>query len=223
MTTDVATLQERKSLRELLRDVGGAPEARAVVLVGSWARDQAMTSPLSDIDVLLLGEGIRPKRSPKIQYLHVSEDDLRARALAGDDFVQWALRYGVPLKGRNLWSSLARELLPQAPWPDPARKLAQAKKRLVAATDLLEMGDLDAAQEELRFAASHLARAKLIGEHVFPLSRPELPEQLQRVGEERLGSILRLLESLAGLPRRQLRDVRNHLEDQLNLASNPAG
>ena len=60
------------------------------------------------------------------------------------------------------------------------------------ASGLLDVGDLDAASEELLFAASHVARATLLRDGVFPLSRPELPSQLDTVDS----SLGRLLEAL---------------------------
>lgn len=52
------------------------------------------------------------------------------------------------------------------------------------------MGDLDAADEEARFALSHLARAILLAAGVFPLSRPELAAQLEEIGETDLARLL---------------------------------
>ena len=45
--------------------------------------------------------------------------------------------------------------------------------------DLLDVGDVDAASEEMMFAASHVARAVLLQHGRFPLSRMELPSQLE--------------------------------------------
>jgi hypothetical protein len=118
----------------------------------------------------------------------VSLDELRSRVAKGDDFLQWALRYGTALKGRKLWESLREELLQHAPWPDPEVKLRHAARRYRVARALFDMGDLDAAQEEARFALSHLARARLFTDHDFPLSRPELPDQLRRTGDRDLAS-----------------------------------
>jgi hypothetical protein len=110
--------------------------------------------------------------------------------MAGDDFPHWALRFGVPLSGRKAWESLRKELLPKAPWPDPERKLQQAKRKWNAAETLLAMGDVPAAEEEIRFALSHLARAELLARQVFPLSRPELSSQLEAVGNRDLARIV---------------------------------
>ena len=60
------------------------------------------------------------------------------------------------------------------------------------ALDLLAVGDVEAASEELMFAVTHVARAILLKEGVFPLSRPELPAQLRDSEPD----IARLLEDL---------------------------
>jgi predicted nucleotidyltransferase len=173
------TLAERKYLRGLLTAM---PRGQPVVLIGSWARGTAV-SPWSDIDVLVVGEGEPALAPSRLQVMLMSSAEFRRRLEAGDDFPQWALRFGVPLSGRKAWESLRRELLPEAPWPDSERKLRQARRRWDAAEALLAMGDVPAAEEEVRFAVSHIARAELLSQQVFPLSRPELSSQLEAMGK----------------------------------------
>jgi hypothetical protein len=57
------------------------------------------------------------------------------------------------------------------------------------------MGDADSARYELRFAFSLIARAVLLQARVFPLSRPELPEQLENLGRTEMARTLRRLGS----------------------------
>jgi hypothetical protein len=180
------TLSERKYLRGLL---GVLPRGQPVVLIGSWARGTAV-SPRSDIDVLVVGEGKFALAPPRLQVMLMSPVEFQRRLMAGDDFPQWALRFGTPLSGRRVWESMRRKLLPEAPWPDPERKLQQAKRKRDAAEALLAMGDVPAAEEEVRFALSHLARAELLLRHVFPLSRPELSSQLEAIGNWDLASMM---------------------------------
>jgi hypothetical protein len=61
------------------------------------------------------------------------------------------------------------------------------------------MGDLPAAEEEIRFALSHLARAELLGKGVFPLSRQELPAQLQEAGQPRLAQMMKQANSVTSM------------------------
>jgi len=180
---------ERRFLRRLLAGNGSESPA-AVVLIGSFARGSS-ASQNSDVDLLVIG-GERPTHTPaRFQIMRLTADELRDRVSAGDDLAQWALRFGVPISGRHLWSRLRDQLLPDAPWPDWRRKLDQARGRAHEATVLLDMGDLDAAQEQILFALSHLARAELLRRHVFPLARPEIPSQLEARGDPSLADLMR--------------------------------
>lgn len=189
MTTlrDVTTtLAERKYLRGLAH----ADLTRPVVVIGSYAR-RTRSSPSSDIDLLVLDTSTEAPRLPNVQVVTIAPDDFRRRAATGDEFALWALRYGVPLSGGREWSDLRTEMLASAPWPRSRPSHERAFKRLRAAEALLSMGDLPAAEEETLFALSHVARAELLDADVFPLSRPELPDQLASVGKEELAAALR--------------------------------
>jgi HEPN domain-containing protein len=217
----VASLLDRKRLRALLGAQGG-PSPEAVVLIGSWARGAAV-GPMSDVDLLVLADNGTPniRASSGIQLLCLSMDELRRRLVEGDDLAQWALRYGLPLRGRTSWSRLREELLPSAPWPDSRRKWLMAKDRLRAASDLLAMGDHDAAQQEARFAASHAARAELLAKRAFPLSRPELPGQLRAIGDEALAAILDRLALAEDIPQKDLQSMVDALQERASIGTDP--
>jgi predicted nucleotidyltransferase len=212
------TLAERKYLRGL---VGTMPRGQPVVLVGSRARGTAV-SPGSDIDVLVVGEGEPTLAPSRLQVMLMSSAELRRRLMAGDDFPHWALRFGVPLSGRKAWESLRRELLPKAPWPDPERKLQQARRKWDAAAALLAMGDVPAAEEEVRFALSHLARAELLSRQVFPLSRPELSSQLEAVGSPDLASMMARSNSPQPMSEEEVRDALAFVRDRLKAKPRPS-
>ncbi|HYV02729.1 MAG TPA: hypothetical protein VEM93_10420 [Actinomycetota bacterium] len=205
MTATAEGLTWRKYLKELLTPDG--PRAPlAVVLVGSYATGGPI-GPLSDLDVLVL-EGDVPSRPPaSVQVIPVRIDELRERVSRGDDFAQWALRFGRPLRGRSIWSELRDEILPSAPWPSSARKLEQASRRLRAAADLLEMGDVDAAQDEARYGLSHVARGLLLSREVFPRSRPELAAQLRAAGLDEVARALEAVYTVDPIDEVRLRDV----------------
>jgi hypothetical protein len=63
-------------------------------------------------------------------------------------------------------------------WPDPERKLRQARQTLSFAERLIASGDHAAALEYVRGALSLTARWWLLAHDVFPLARAELPAQL---------------------------------------------
>jgi predicted nucleotidyltransferase len=160
-----------------------------LVLLGSYAR-RTSTSNVSDVDVLVL-DGRRLGPTPEaVHVVRLSKEQLVHRVRRGDDFTQWALRYGVPLTCRKEWSQLADQLLVDAPWPRTERKLEQLGHRLAVAEDLLGMGDVDAAREESGSALNLVSRAGLLGVGHFPLSTPELPEQLRKVGERELAQAI---------------------------------
>src|SRR6266508_2655731 len=211
------TLAERKYLRGLL---SAMPHGQPVVLIGSWARGTA-TSPWSDIDVLVVGEGEPALAPSRLQVMLMSSAELRRRLVAGDDLPHWALRFGVPLSGRKAWENLCRELLPEAPWPDSGRKLQQARRKWEAAEALLAMGDVPAAEEEVRFALSHIARAELLSQQVFPLSRPELSSQLDAVGNPDLASMMARGTSPRPMSEEEVRDALAFVRDRLKAKPRP--
>lgn len=191
--------RERKYLGSLIRSL---PSSTPVVLVGSWARGTVIPD-LSDIDVLVIGDQPPPPPA-EVQVIVLPEERFRERLREGDDFPQWALRFGRALSGRRRWRELSESLLRNAPWPSVERKLRQAGPRLSAVRDLLQMGDLPAAEEELRSALAHIARALLLSRHVFPLSRPELADQLNQADLRSFARYLRRLDTANPLTREEI-------------------
>lgn len=175
----------------------GLSETTTVVVIGSAARD-AMNGR-SDIDILVLNDDkdcrIRLERPGQIHLQQESRSRFLKRLEAGDDYPGWALRFGIPIRDPDgWWAEHVTDELDAPHWPDWRPKVDHARKRLNIALELLVVGDDEAASEELMFAASHVARAILLREGVFPLSRPELPAQLRN----RDPDIARLLEDLIG-------------------------
>lgn len=160
----------------------------AIVLIGSVAR--GCPTEDSDVDLLVIGKE-RPKPTDGLPGLHIqtsSESEFGRNLLLGEDFEAWCLRFGVPLYDKGIWSRL--EQLPGASvWPKWQTKVAHGVRRLFMANTLLEMGDLDAAAEETVYALGHVARGLLLKAGVFPLSRPELAEQVAGVGYPRLARL----------------------------------
>ena len=202
-------LRNRKALRRVVRKAGSDA---SVVLVGSYARGTPVEG-LSDFDLLVIAPRQRDLAAPShFQVIWMTEGELTSRVLRGDDFVQWALRWGKPLAGRGKWLQIRSQLLPDAPWPNPQPKFALARKKLGTAAELLAMGDLAAAQEEARFAFAHLARAELLKRGEYPLSRPELSSQLIQVGLDVLAERVGLLNSSLPMSRSDLAKSLEFLE-----------
>lgn len=161
-----------------------------VVLIGSVARGTATEH--SDVDILVISEGTPapvPIEAPAhVQYFTRSAflDKLRE----GDDFAAWCIRYGVVLDGADEWERLRASPEGEV-WPDWRRKLPHATRRLQLAADMLKLGDIDAASEEALYLLTHLGRVFLLKAGAFPLSRPEMPDQLETVGHPALAKLIR--------------------------------
>lgn len=68
--------------------------------------------------------------------------------------------------------------------------MQRAEKSRQYLLSCVEMGDEDAAREQLISYLTHLGRAALIEAGVFPASRPEVPQQLRRIGRRALADDL---------------------------------
>ena len=184
-----------KAVLDALAESGLADTA-TVVLVGSAARGAMNTH--SDIDVLVLHCDSRRIRLRRPGDIHIQQDS-RSRFLRrledGDDYPGWALRLGVPVRDPDKWwaTQAAAEFV-SPHWPDWEPKVRHAGQRIKMATALLDVGDLEAASEELLLGASHVARAVLLKHGAFPLSRPEMPSQLQETDAQLAALLERLLD-----------------------------
>ena len=173
----------------------GVADTATVVLVGSAARGRMHAR--SDIDVLVLHHDGRRIRLRRPGDIHLQQDH-RSRFLQrledGDDYPGWALRLGIPVHDPDEW--WARNAAAEAAnphWPDWQAKVGPAGKRIRMATALLDVGDVEAAFEELLFGTSHVARAVLLKHGTFPLSRPEIPSQLKAIDVHLAALLERLL------------------------------
>jgi hypothetical protein len=160
------------------------------VLIGSVARHRETAN--SDIDMLVIGMP-RPtpvRTAPPFHVQCFGTEEFRRKLAAGDDFAAWCIRFGSVLLGQEPWLRLRR--LPEAEhWPTWNTKVAHAYRRLIFSWELLGIDDLPASQEELMYAFSHIARALLLKSRLFPFSRPELPEQIEAMGQHRVARVLR--------------------------------
>lgn len=115
--------------------------------------------------------------------LHVlSEYELESELLGGDDFVQWSLRFRAIVFDDGTVRRAPGLLFDRQPWPNVDRKRAHATRSLDLAHRFIATGDEEGALEQVRTALSLAARARLLAEGMFPLSRAELPAQLEAIG-----------------------------------------
>ena len=177
-------LLEAKRVIDTISDLGKA-ESSTIVLMGSSARE--ITHERSDVDILVIladddGADCRIvlDRPGNIDLQQDTRSRFLNRLEKGDDYPAWALRFGVPISDPGgWWEERVKAESCDPHWPDWRLKINQARRKLKISQHLLEIRDLSAASEELMYAASHIARAILIKQGRFPLSRMELPSQLQ--------------------------------------------
>ena len=189
MTTSNIATQSRAVLSTL--DEEHLLECASVVLIGSAARGS--THLASDIDVLIvLPNRMRPIHFPYEIDAHIfGRSEFMDRLQRADDLACWAIRYGTVLSDRpGWWASLLRSHAYDEAWPDWRRKVSRAARSLINTIRLAETGDTDAAWEECALAVGHVARAILLRDGTFPLSRVELIEQLKGAGHPQLAYVL---------------------------------
>lgn len=177
-----------------------AGKAVSVILVGSAARNARAED--SDIDLLLVGTE-KPQVGKSFSGFHIqttSVAEFRHNLRKGEDFESWCVRLGIPLSDDSgHWAGIvASEEAKQ--WPRWELKVLHGARRLFLAHSLLEMGDNAAASEELVYTLGHIGRGLLLKSGTFPLSRPELSEQLRQLGYPHLATIHETLRTTDASP-----------------------
>ena len=167
------------------------PDIIAVIAVGSAVRPRV---PSTDIDLVVVCRDPNVlKETPPIEV------DLRAYSAAeidtrlknGHDMLGWGVRFGRVLYQRDsFWDRVVNSCHQHLPLPSSklARDRAAAAYRRL--TNVVQLGDVDAAHEQALSYLTHLARAELVDRGIYPASRPELPEQLRAIGNVRLAEWL---------------------------------
>ncbi|HUE90284.1 MAG TPA: nucleotidyltransferase domain-containing protein [Vicinamibacterales bacterium] len=159
-----------------------------LILIGSVAR--GTNHDASDLDLLVISERppVRVTPDPALHVQYFTEAEFLSRLNAGDDFAAWCVRFGVPLADTGLWSRVTSGYGDS--WPNWHNKLPHASRRLHLAASMLQLGDIDAAGEESLYALTHVGRAILLQQEIFPLSRPEMVNQLADSGFTALSKLL---------------------------------
>jgi hypothetical protein len=163
--------------------------AQGFALTGSTARRRR--TAISDLDYHVIGE--RPYLADlpgEVDVVASSATRFRALLAVGDDFGQWTLRYGCILYDAGVMQDAARVVVDEQLWPSADRKLERLQDHHREAERLVQMGDRDAAQEQIRATLTTVARALLLRATVFPLARSELPQQLDEAGYTALSRAL---------------------------------
>jgi hypothetical protein len=174
-----------RDLESRSRELGAA----ALVLTGSTARGRR--TGVSDLDYYAIGARPRIDDLPAEIDLYCDEPaEFLAKLERGDDFAHWTLRHGCVLFDSGVMREAVIEAVERDLWPDPERKLRQARQTLSFAERLIASGDHAAALEHVRGALSLTARWWLLAHDVFPLARAELPAQLAQTRQIALARTL---------------------------------
>lgn len=167
------------------------PATAALVLIGSIARGGRQTL---DVDLLYVywDRPVDVRDHPlDVDIRAYSATEVLERVSRAQDVISWSLRFGrLICEHRDFWSELKREWHDKLPLPDASVAEERAKRAMRIHQQLLEMGDADAALEQRITLLTHLAWARLLRAGIHPASRPELIQQLQKIGETALADDL---------------------------------
>lgn len=212
-----ATANQSDALTEITRAIEVRSQelgAAALVLTGSTARNRR--TKVSDLDYYVIGR--RPDAGGLPSEIDLYSDEpnaFLAKLFKGDDFAHWALRYGCILFDTDVLRQAAVTAIEQDLWPDPDRKLRQAKRAIGFAQKVAATEDYGALLEVSRGALSLTARWWLLSHDVFPLARDELAQQLRETDQPALAAALE-----ASIHRRpRLPDIATGLAEAARLTS----
>lgn len=190
------TLRSRDWTRVFVDSARANANIVAVVAVGSAVRPDV---PSSDIDLLVIcsdPSSFNEARPLEVDLRVYSAAEVDARLAAGHDMLGWAVRFGRVLFQRHCyWDRIIESWRDRLPLPSSKLARARAARAYRRLANLFHLGDTDAVREQALSYLTHSARAELLERGVYPASRPELPEQLRRIGDYHLADWLdRMLE-----------------------------
>lgn len=169
------------------------PRVDAVIAIGSAVR--GLGHGKSDLDLVVIYHGEPPavESAPiDVDVRAFARDKVDEKLRQGHDLLDWAVRFGVAIWGRDrYWSKLVDRWRERLPWPSAAVADERAARTEQQARDMLLLGDDDAALDLVTSMLTHRARAHLLRAGVYPATRPELPDQLREIGEVVLAQDLR--------------------------------
>jgi hypothetical protein len=122
--------------------------ANALILSGSTAR--ARRTRVSDLDYHIIG--VRPRVDDLREDIDLYTDtpsSFEQKLRTGDDFAHWSVWYGCVLFDSGVVRAGAASIAREDVWPDPIRKLEQARTTLEFAHKMAASGDHEAALEQV--------------------------------------------------------------------------
>jgi hypothetical protein len=167
----------------------------ALIAFGSAVRSEDYCA---DVDLLVIYKRIKPNASSRPVEVDIRwHEILEAERLIaeGHELLCWVVSFGELICERDhYWTNLCDHWQGRMPFPSAEIAVRRAARAELLLSELEAMGDLDEAHEQFMVVLTQRARAALIRHHVYPASRPELPNQLRGIGETELAD--RLEETL---------------------------
>ena len=168
----------------------------AIVAIGSAVRPGVASDDL-DLLVLCRDRAALKHRAPiEVDVRKANAQGIDGDIRGGDVLAAWAVLFGRTLLDKErVWEGVVRRWRDDVPLPDVAVSLARAKAIRKRMKDMREIGDDNALCDLNLSYLTHLAWARLAKAGVFPRSRPEIPDQLEEIGEGDLAA--KLAQALA--------------------------
>ena len=167
----------------------------AIVAIGSAVRSTAA----EDLDILVLCRNraaLKEKAPIEVDVRKANAQAIESDIRRGDPLVAWAILFGRPLLDkRHVWEGVVQRWRDSVPLPCADVSLARATAIRGRMEEMSEIGDHNALGDLNVSYLTHLAWARLAKAGVFPRSRPEIPGQLEEIGEGDLAA--KLAQALA--------------------------
>lgn len=164
----------------------------ALVAIGSAVRP---TAAAEDLDILALcrdKSALKDKAPIEVDVRKVNANGIESDIQRGDKLVTWAVLFGRSLLDKDsVWEGVVRRWADSVPLPNMDVSLERAKAIRVRMKEMKEIGDENALCDLNLSYLTHLAWARLAKACVFPRSRPEIPGQLEEIGEHDLAAKLK--------------------------------
>jgi hypothetical protein len=190
------TSRARDWASAFLDSAGSDANIIAVIAIGSAVRPRV---PSSDLDMLVIcadPSKVTAPRPLEVDLRVYSATDIESKLATGHDMLGWAVLFGrILFQRHSFWDGIVKSWRQRLPLPSSTLARSRAAAAYRRMSSLLRLGDADAAREQAISYLTHLARAELLERGIYPESRPELPEQLRKIGDYHLaGRLDRILE-----------------------------
>ena len=156
----------------------------AIVAIGSAVRP---TVAADDLDILVLcrdRSSLKHQAPIEVDVRKANAREIESDILGGDVLLAWAVLFGRPLLDKEkAWEGVVRRWKDRVPLPNMDVSLERATAVRERMKEMREIGDHNALCDLNLSYLTHLAWARLAKARVFPRSRPEIPGQLEDIGE----------------------------------------